>query len=139
MIVLTSSLLAQGDGGEVAAAAAGIFGFIFFLLYMALIVLIVAGQWKMYSKAGQPGWACIIPIYNMIVLLEIAGKPIWWILLLMIPFVNFVIVLLVLIELAARFGKGGGFAAGLFFLPFIFFPMLGFGSATYQGAPAAAA
>ena len=142
MIALTSSLLAQGDGGEAAAvAAAGIFGLLFFLFYMALIVLVVAGMWKMYSKAGQPGWASIIPIYNLIVLMEIAGKPIWWFLLFMIPFVNIVIAIMVYIEIAARFGKGGGFAVGLILLPFVFFPMLGFGSATYQGAgaPAAAA
>jgi len=142
MIALTSSLLAQGDGGEAAAvAAAGIFGLLFFLFYMALIVLLVAGMWKMYSKAGQPGWASIIPIYNLIVLMEIAGKPIWWFLLFMIPFVNIVIAIMVYIEIAARFGKGGGFAVGLILLPFVFFPMLGFGSATYQGAgaPAAAA
>ena len=142
MIALTSSLLAQGDGGEAAvAAAAGIFGLIFTLIYLALIVLVVAGMWKMYSKAGQPGWASIIPIYNLIVLLEIAGKPIWWFLLFLIPFVNIVIAIMVYIEIAARFGKGGGFAVGLVLLPFIFFPMLGFGSATYQGAgaPAAAA
>ena len=141
MIAFTSSLLAQGDGGEaaVAAAAFGIIGLLMLLFELALIVLIVAGMWKMFSKAGQPGWAAIIPIYNVIVLLEIVGKPIWWFLLFMIPLVNIVIMIIVYIELAASFGKGGGFAVGLILLPFIFVPMLGFGSATYQGAPAAAA
>ena len=138
MTVLTSTLLGQNNDAAAAAAAGG-FG-LFMLIYFALIILMIVGMWKMFDKAGKPGWAAIIPIYNGIVMLEIAGKPIWWILLLMVPFVNFVIVVLLYLAIAERFGKGGGFAVGLLLLPFIFFPMLGFGDATYQGgAPAATA
>ena len=136
MTVLTSTLLGQSDDAAAVAAAGG-FG-VFMLVYFAVIILWIVGMWKMFGKAGKPGWAAIIPIYNGIVMLEIAGKPIWWILLLMVPFVNFVIVVLLYLAIAERFGKGGGFAVGLILLPFIFIPMLGFGDATYQGSTPAA-
>jgi len=116
-------LLAQNDEGFA----------IIVVLYVAIIVLIVAAMWKVFVKAGQPGWAAIIPIYNMIILLAVVGKPWWWIFLLCIPYVNIVFFILVYIELARVFGKGGGFAVGLIFLGFIFLPILGFGSATYIG------
>ena len=105
---------------------------------IALLVLLFAGMWRVFQKAGKPGWAAIIPIYNIIVLLEITGKPLWWIVLYFIPFVNLVVVVLVSIELAKRFGKGVAFAIGLVFLPFIFYPILGFGDARYGAAPAPA-
>jgi len=101
------------------------------ICYFAVIILWIAGMWKVFSKAGQPGWAAIIPIYQLIVLCQVAGRPIWWFLLLLICFPIFYII--ICIDIAKRFGKGGGFAVGLIFLPFIFFPMLGFGSAQYQG------
>ena len=104
------------------------------LAYFAVIILCVASIWATFSKAGQPGWACIVPIYNLVVMLNIAGKPIWWILLLFIPIVGLIVNILVIIAFAEAFGKGVGFALGLVFLPFIFFPILGFGSAEYCGA-----
>lgn len=102
------------------------------ICWLVLILLIVIGMWKVFVKAGKPGWAAIIPIYNMIVLLEIVGKPIWWFILLFIPFVNLIIAIIVLVALARNFGKGVGFALGLLILPFIFYPILGFGDARYQ-------
>ncbi|NLH49194.1 MAG: signal peptidase I [Myxococcales bacterium] len=110
--------------------------FLVAIVYLAVVVFIIAGCWKVFTKAGKPGWACLIPIYNIIVLLEIVGKPVWWFILLLIPIVNFIIAIILNLALAKAFGKGGGFAAGLIFLPFIFIPILGFGSAQYQGAPA---
>ena len=105
---------------------------------LALAVLFFAGLWKVFQKAGKPGWAAIIPIYNLIVLLEITGKPIWWFILYFIPVVNLIPLFLVSIELARRFGKGTGFGIGLALLGFIFYPILGFGDARYQGgAPSA--
>jgi hypothetical protein len=117
--------------GEVAAFL-GVLG----VVYLALGVLLIVALWKLFSKAGEPGWAAIIPIYNTIVWLKVAGKPWWWLILLLIPFVNFVIAIIVSIDLARRFGKGGAFAVGLIFLPVIFYPILGFGSARYQPQPA---
>jgi len=102
------------------------------ICWIVLVLLIVAGMWKVFVKAGKPGWAAIIPIYNMIVLLEIAGKPLWWFILLLIPFVNLIVIIIVLVALARNFGKGVGFALGLLILPFIFYPILGFGDARYQ-------
>ena len=107
-----------------------------YIVAILFAVLMVAAMWKVFTKAGKPGWAAIIPIYNVIVLLDIAGKPAWWIVLYLIPIVNFVMLILTYVALAEKFGKGGGFAMGLVFLGFIFFPILGFGGAQYQGAVA---
>jgi len=108
-------------------------GAIVSLLYLVMIVAAIAGMWKVFEKAGQPGWAAIVPIYNMFVLLQIVNKPIWWIVLLLIPLVNIAILIMVSIALAEKFGKGGGFAVGMVFLPFVFYPMLGFGDERFQG------
>ncbi|MDC0271096.1 DUF5684 domain-containing protein, partial [Akkermansiaceae bacterium] len=89
--------------------------------------------WKIFTKAGKPGWASIIPIYNVIVLLEIIGKPVWWIVLFLIPFVNIIISIITTNEVSKSFGRGAGTTVGLIFLPFIFYPVLAFGSAQYQG------
>lgn len=104
------------------------------LIYLAVAVLCIASVWKVFTKAGKPGWAAIVPIYNLVVLLEIAGKPLWWFILFLIPLVNIVVAFMTYISLAERFGKGAGFGVGLALLGFIFFPILGFGSAQYQGA-----
>src|SRR5207237_10077413 len=108
------------------AAAAGV-GITAMLIGLAIAVIMVASMWKIFTKAGKPGWAAIIPIYNLIVLLEIAGKPLWWFILMLIPFVNIVVFIMVLVSIARNFGKGVGFAIGMLLLPFIFYPMLGFG------------
>ncbi len=109
------------------------------IIYLIVIVLVIAGIWKTFTKAGQPGWAAIIPIYNYIVMIQIAGKPIWWIILCLIPFVNIIVMFIVCIAIAEKFGKGTGFGIGLALLGFIFFLILGFGDAKYQGAVAASA
>ena len=124
----------MNNDAVVAGAVAGVG--MMLLIELVLGVVVIIGMWKVFTKAGQPGWAVLIPIYNMYVLLKIVGKPWWWLLLLLIPLVNIIIGIIVAIALAKSFGKGGGFAVGLIFLPFIFYPILGFGSATYQGAPA---
>jgi len=108
------------------------------LIQLAIVVLYIVGMWKVFAKAGQPGWAAIIPIYNVYILLKIAGRPGWWLLLFLIPIVNLVIAILVAIDVAKAFGKGVGYGLGLFFLGFIFYPMLGLGDDAYRG-PAAAA
>ena len=118
-------LLAQ-DGGEGAA----VFGLIFNLV---LIVLMVASLWTINTKAGKPGWAAIVPIYNVIVLLEIVGRPLWWVVLMLIPCVGIIVAIVLAMDLAKSFGKGAGFGIGLVFLGFIFYPILAFGDAKYQG------
>ncbi|MGB1121436.1 MAG: DUF5684 domain-containing protein, partial [Saprospiraceae bacterium] len=103
------------------------------MIYFGIIIFFIASFWKIYEKAGKPGWTSIIPIYNVIVLLEIIKKPLWWIVLFIIPIVNIVIGIWTTNLLSKNFGKGEGFTIGLIFLPFIFYPILAFGDAQYQG------
>ncbi len=116
--------------------SSGAGGVVVLIIYLAIIALTIASFWVIFTKAGKPGWAAIVPIYNLIVLLEIAGKPAWWIVLFLIPIVSFIILIIVNIEVAKAFGKGTGFGIGLSFLGVVFYPMLAFGDATYQGTPA---
>jgi len=103
------------------------------IFYVALIVLMLVSMWKIYTKAGKPGWAILIPIYNIIVLLEIVGKPWWFILLLLIPIVNIVVMVWMYNLLSLSFGKDVGFTIGLIILSPIFIPLLGLGKAEYKG------
>lgn len=117
---------------EAPSAGAGIFGGFMALVWIAVVVLMIAGLWKVFVKAGEPGWACLVPIYNIIVLVKIAGRPLWWFILLIIPLVGFIVAIIVSLDIAKKFGQSAGYGIGLALLPFIFYPMLGFGSATYQ-------
>jgi hypothetical protein len=116
--------------GVQGATAAG--GGLLTIVWLVVAVLMIVSMWKIFSKAGQPGWAAIIPIYNIIVLLQVAGKPIWWIILMFIPIANIIVGILMMVGLATNFGKGAGYVIGMIFLPIIFYPMLAFGSAEYQ-------
>ena len=108
------------------------FGMGFWIVILVVIVFQIAAMWKMYEKAGQPGWAAIIPIYNVYILLKIGGKPGWWLILMLIPLVNIFVAIMVSIAVAENFGKGALFGLGLAILGFIFYPVLGFGDAQYQ-------
>jgi len=101
--------------------------------YVLIIVFSIIIGWKIYSKAGQPGWACIIPIYNMYILTKIIGKPGIWVLLFFIPLVNIIFGIWATNLLSKSFGKDEGFTVGLILLGFIFYPILAFGSAKYVG------
>jgi len=131
----SASLLAQVDysyssEGKAPSPVSTIVG-------LLIALLVIVAMWKVFTKAGQPGWASIIPIYNLYVWCKIVGRPWWWILLMLIPLVNFIILIILCIDMAKSFGKGAGFGIGLALLGIIFWPILGFGSAQYQG-PAAA-
>ena len=104
---------------------------------LGIAIFFIACAWRIFTKAGEPGWAAIVPIYNLIVILKIAGKPGWWFLLYFIPLVNIVIGIIVMIALAERFGKTAGFGIGLALLSPIFMPILAFGDAQYLGEKAA--
>ncbi len=110
---------------------------VMWIVYVAVAVLTIAAMWKVFVKAGQPGWAAIIPIYDWYIMLKIAGKPAWWLVLLFVPLANIVMMIITYLEIARRFGRSDAFAIGLIFLPFIFFPIIGFGDAAYQGGAAA--
>ena len=125
-------MLASTDGGLVA---------ILVLVYIAIIVFEIAALWKVFVKAGHPGWAAIIPIYNIYVLLKVIGRPGWWLLLFLLG--------------SSRSWAGSwssssassspsiwrsrspraAFAVGLFFLNFIFVPILGFGDRSTSVRP----
>lgn len=120
---------------ESAGILAGV-GLTFFLVYLAIAVVAIAGMWKTFEKAGKPGWAAIIPIYNIYVLIEIVGKPTIWLLWMLIPCVNIVFSIWLLNLVSKSFGKEEGFTVGLVLLGFIFWPILGFGDARYLGPSA---
>ena len=103
-----------------------------FAVQFALLLLLIAAWWRIFEKAGEPGWAAIVPIYNAIVALKIAGRPLWWIVLLLIPLVGVIFGLIVLYDIAKRFGKGFGFVLGMLVLPPIFYPLLAWGEAQYN-------
>ncbi|WP_183564470.1 DUF5684 domain-containing protein [Mucilaginibacter sp. SP1R1] len=121
-----------------AASAGVVLALLGAILIPALIVGLISliGMWKVYTKAGKPGWAVIIPIYSTIVLLEIIGKPIWWIFLFLVPCVNIIFAMWAINLLSKSFGQSEGFTVGLLVLPFVFFPVLGFGNYTYLGPSA---
>lgn len=120
-----------------AGAAAGILGAgcgcVGTIIWLGVVLITIIGLWKMFVKAGKPGWAAIVPIYNIIVICEITGRPVWWVVLTLIPFVNLIVLIILFIDLAKAFGKSAGYGLGMVILPFIFFPMLGFGAAQYRG------
>ena len=105
-----------------------------FLIALVICVFMVAAMWRVFTKAGQPGWGCLIPFYNVYLMLKIAGKPGWWLVFFFIPVINLVVQIVMTIDIAKNFGRGGWFAAGLIFLPIIFFPVLAFGESVYIGA-----
>jgi len=124
-----------------AGAIAGMVAIITAMLIPILIIAVITviGKWKVYEKAGKPGWAALIPVYTWIVMLEIVGKPIWWIFLFFIPCVNIIFMIWTVNLLSKSYGQTEGFTVGLILLAFIFYPILGFGNYQYLGPSAAEA
>ncbi len=104
-------------------------------LSLGIMIVLIAAMWKVFQKAGEPGWASIVPIYNVLVLLKIVGKPMWWIVLFLVPFVNIAMMFIIPFALAKSFNKSGAFAIGLLFLPPIFYSLLAWGNAHYTPQP----
>lgn len=110
-----------------------------FVVYAAVIAVTVASMWRIFTKAGKPGWAAIVPIYNIYVMLQIVGRPTWWILLFLIPFVNIVVSLITAMDLAKAFGKSQAFGiVALWLFGIVGYPMLAFSNAKYTKPPTAA-
>lgn len=105
------------------------------ILSLALGVLAIVALWKIFAKAGEPGWAAIIPFYNLYVLFKITWGSGWKFLLMLIPIANIVIAIITMVKLAKAFGKSGGFAVGLIFLSLIFYCILAFDQSLYLGVP----
>jgi len=129
------SLLQNNTSGPLGALFSGVF----MLVWLAIFIVVIAGGWKMFEKAGQPGWAIIIPIYNIYIILKIVGRPGWWLLLYFIPVVNIVIAVIISMDMAKSFGQSAVWGiVMLLLLCGIGYLILGFGSARYIG-PAGAA
>lgn len=112
---------------------------VFTIISLVLCVFVLVCMWIVFRKAGKPGWAAIVPFYNLYVLFDITWGSGMRFLLLLIPIYNIILSIQTQVRLARAFGKSGGFAAGLIFLPYIFIPLLAFGKETYQGVPVKAA
>lgn len=106
---------------------------VFVIIWLAVVIFLIAAMWKVFVKAGQPGWAAIIPIYNIYIMTKIGGKPGWWTILCLIPFVNLIFIIWLYNMISKSFGKDEGFTVGLVLLGIIFWPILGFGPAKYLG------
>lgn len=134
-LILATALLQNDDAGLIASVISST---ISCFCGGILFLIVVIGLWKVFVKADEPGWAAIIPIYNIYIVLKIIGRPWWWLILMLIPFVNIVISIIVAIDLAKSFGKDAVYGIILLWLfNAIGFLLLGFGDAQYQG-PAAA-
>ena len=124
-------LLLQGDSSSFRSP---FLGPMFWFPFCLLVIVVAAGLWKMFDKAGHPGWACLVPFYNVYIMLKIAGRPGWWLLLFFVPLVNIVIQIIVAIDIAKAFGQGTAFG---FFLNFLLggigYVILGFGNYQYLG------
>ena len=104
------------------------------LFWLAIVAFYLYCAWKLYEKAGREGWEGIIPIYNLIILFKIVGKPWWWIFLMIIPIVNIVFIVWTYNMLSKSFGKDEAFTVGLVILGFIFQPILALSkNIQYQG------
>ena len=131
-MTLIPALLLQDDSGAVGGLLAG--GFMMIVM-LAIAVVFIAGLWKVFTKAGQPGWAALVPIYNFYVLTQIAGRPAWWIVLMLIPLVSIVVMALLAIDIAKAFGQSAVFGIVMLFLLLpIGYLVLGFGNYQYLGA-----
>lgn len=104
------------------------------LLWLVVAVVLIISNWKIFTKAGKPGWAILIPIYNIIVMLQIVEKPVWWIIMLFIPVVNIVFAILIIYNLVIKFGQPGWHVILAMFLGVIYYPYLAFSKAEYQGS-----
>ena len=119
------------------SAGLGVFGVVMAIFYFAIIALMLVSMWKIFVKCEKPGWACLVPIYNIITMLDIAGKPAWYILLFLVPFANIYVMWVCYDGMAKKLGKSTGFTVGMILLPIIFFPILAF-SKTNSVAPSSA-
>jgi hypothetical protein len=113
-------------------AAAGLFSGVMMIVWIVVAVLVIAGLWKTFVKAGLPGWGAIIPIYNTYLMIKMAGRPGWWLILYFIPFVNIIILIIVSIDVAKNFGHGAGYGILLWLFAPIMYLVLGFGSDEYH-------
>jgi hypothetical protein len=112
--------------------ASALFSGVWMIVWIIVAILVIAGLWKTFVKAGHPGWGAIIPIYNTYLMIKVAGRPGWWLILYFIPIVNVIILIIVSIDIAKNFGHGVGFGILLWLFAPIMYLILGFGSDEYK-------
>lgn len=127
----TSMNYTSYDGSTHVSVSGGGLGLGILAFWLAFIVAMIASGWKIFTKAKLPGWGILVPIYNVYLQFKLAGHPnwAWWLLL---PPVAAILLIVANFKIAKKFGKGTGFALGLWFLPIIFYPILAWGDAQYQ-------
>lgn len=103
------------------------------LIVLAVSILMIIAMWRIFTKAGKPGWASLVPIYNMVVMMQIVGRPEWQVVLMFLPFAHIYISIVLPLDLAKSFGKTTGFGVLMIFFPAIMNPILAFGSSRYVG------
>lgn len=103
------------------------------VFWLIVSVILIVANWKLFTKAGKPGWAILIPIYNIIVVLQIIDKPLWWIIMLFIPIVNIVFCVMIIYHFCLKFGQPGWHVVPAILVGFIYYPYLAFSNASYQG------
>jgi hypothetical protein len=122
------------NNGQIVGIVGGVIGYFFLWLFsMAIAAFILACMWRIFTKAGKPGWAALVPFYNTLVMLEFLGRPWWFLLLMFVPLANVVIEIIIIFDYAKSFGKSTAFGFGLLFLSIIFIPILAFGPSRYIG------
>ena len=124
---MTIPLYAQSAGDFASRQAAATVSTTTSLLILAFVLLVIIAMWRVYERAGEPGWAVLIPFYNMYVLTKVGGVSGWWVVVMFIPLINIIALFVVSIGVARRFDRGAGFGIGLALLPMIFYPMLAWG------------
>jgi hypothetical protein len=120
---MNETMSTSGSSATDAAISAGAMTVIV-LIYLAIFVLVIVSMWKLFVKAGRPGWASIVPIYNSYMVTQIAGRPWWWLLLMLIPIVGLIFAVIIVIDFVKSYGKGTGFAVLALFFPFIAYPIM---------------
>jgi hypothetical protein len=126
---MTIPVFAQLAADDAARQLSGAMSSTMMLFILAVVVLMIAATWRVYERAGEPGWAVLVPIFNIYILCKVARMSPWWMLAVIIPIVNIIFAFATSFGVAKRFGKGAGYGLGLALLPFIFWPLLAWGDA----------
>lgn len=134
--VTTYTLTSPQTGG--ADISGGLFSAAFLFMYLILGVISVVSMWRIFTKAHQPGWAAVVPVYNLYILTQVAGRSGWWVVWLLIPGINIIAAIFLANDLAKSFGQGIGMAVLIILVSVIGLPTLAFGPYEYQGPSAAA-
>lgn len=127
---LASTYYSYSTSSTIDSGPAAAFAIFLTIISLVIAVFMVVSLWRLFAKAGKPGWASIVPFYNYIVMLEIAGKPIWWFAMFFVPFADIVFAIMTLFAFVKAYGRSDGFAVLSIFFPFVTYPMMAFSAST---------